>query len=234
MTPDPVGGKRLDPQTLNKYAYVRNNPLNHTDPSGLYECKDDDNQCKTKNDRNLYSALVQLRLSGLQGAAIAAQYGKATDKNGVTVDFKSQQGMGGPGILGSTLPTGTQLSNGQVGNVHIEVNFLSGLKGKDLDQTVAHEGSHVQDAMHFLLSYDFSSQKFNSALNYFHYDTEFRAFEIGAEIKPYRNIDCGGGQACDIVSGPHGYANLDRYLTSTPLYREHNQDLQFDPRIWPQ
>src|SRR5258708_21680459 len=28
MTPDPLGGEKIDPQTLNKYSYVRNNPIN--------------------------------------------------------------------------------------------------------------------------------------------------------------------------------------------------------------
>lgn len=32
---DPVGGHKPDPQTLNRYSYVRNSPLTLTDPSGL-------------------------------------------------------------------------------------------------------------------------------------------------------------------------------------------------------
>jgi hypothetical protein len=35
MTADPVGGDLGDPQTLNRYSYVRNNPINMVDPSGL-------------------------------------------------------------------------------------------------------------------------------------------------------------------------------------------------------
>jgi len=35
MSTDPVGGHLDDPQTLNKYVYVRDNPLRFTDPTGL-------------------------------------------------------------------------------------------------------------------------------------------------------------------------------------------------------
>jgi RHS repeat-associated protein len=41
LSPDPLDGDITDPQTLNKYAYVRNNPTNLTDPSGLMTCSDD-------------------------------------------------------------------------------------------------------------------------------------------------------------------------------------------------
>ena len=48
MSPDPLGGV-LDPQTLQQYAYVRNNPTTLIDPTGMYTCADQAD-CKSKQD----------------------------------------------------------------------------------------------------------------------------------------------------------------------------------------
>ncbi len=50
MSADPSGGDLSDPQTLNKYAYTRNNPINMIDPTGMdgscpYSTKDVQNYC---------------------------------------------------------------------------------------------------------------------------------------------------------------------------------------------
>jgi RHS repeat-associated protein len=39
MSPDPLGGAVGNPQSLNRYAYVLNNPTSGTDPSGLLACR---------------------------------------------------------------------------------------------------------------------------------------------------------------------------------------------------
>ena len=47
MTPDPLGGNLTDPQSLNRYAYVDNNPIVSSDASGMifYPCYPDAGIC---------------------------------------------------------------------------------------------------------------------------------------------------------------------------------------------
>lgn len=62
MSPDPLGGDLTNPQSLNKYAYVLNNPLTNTDPTGLYTCTDS-KDCSSKKDQALEKTLAGLRNS---------------------------------------------------------------------------------------------------------------------------------------------------------------------------
>ena len=40
LSPDPLGGSLLNPQSLNRYSYGFNNPLTNIDPTGMYVCSD--------------------------------------------------------------------------------------------------------------------------------------------------------------------------------------------------
>jgi len=59
FSPDPIGTKAVkldDPQTWNMYAYVRNNPTNLTDPTGLFNCDVSGGDCEV-----IEGALVDMK-----------------------------------------------------------------------------------------------------------------------------------------------------------------------------
>jgi RHS repeat-associated protein len=101
MSPDPLGGHQGDPQTLNKYVYVRNNPLNITDPTGLdfyllcTQTKDNGSTCQqqkvgTDSKGNAVNAYVQ-GTSDKDGNFTATQTGN--DANGNLVDKTTGSGF---------------------------------------------------------------------------------------------------------------------------------------------
>jgi RHS repeat-associated protein len=125
LSPDPLGGHLEDPQTLNKYAYVRNNPVNLTDPTGLdfyLTCQEASSTCKSQTvgyDKNgkEQTALVQ-GVTGKDGNFAATQIGN--DKHGNLVDKTTGTGA----YTGSVNGSGVHLSTngGQTSSTGVFVN----------------------------------------------------------------------------------------------------------------
>jgi RHS repeat-associated protein len=138
-----------NPQTLNLYAYVGNNPLSRTDPTGHYVCSGSKEQCAQIQDGlNLAKAAeAKLRADSKEGKAIGAVlkfYGDAGEKNGVGVSF----GKLDPGVLGVT-------SAGANGAVKIKFDLgqigafsqgsMAGTSFVERVATEIHEGRHGVD-----------------------------------------------------------------------------------------
>jgi len=151
MSPDwaakaiPVPYAKLDnPQTLNLYAYVGNNPLSRRDPDGHYQCSGSKDQCAAikgaldvvrKADANLKEGSKErTRLD-----KVLSFYGAEGQKNGVNVNFGKLDGAVGQ--------TGTSSFFGFFKTTTI--TFDSGAISKFADagkgETVAHEGTHGVD-----------------------------------------------------------------------------------------
>jgi len=150
MSPDwsakvePVPYSKLDdPQTLNLYAYVGNNPLARTDPTGHYLCNGD--QCKQVKAalKDINKAASSKRLNADQKAAlkgVVAFYGKAGKDNGVTVNT----GDAAAGANG-----GTRTENGRT-SISLNLsnwdapyaNLNGGSPKAEKAATVAHECEH--------------------------------------------------------------------------------------------
>jgi RHS repeat-associated protein len=155
MSPDwsakyePVPYAKLDnPQTLNLYAYVGNNPLNRTDPTGHYEIgcgsgvKNCDKQMKNTND----AVAKGLKSKDPKVVAAAKAYGKLGEKNGVNVTIVNVVDAKNANVTGNTsgsLQLGTDGVNAVMQNT--QVNIKAGMSSDDLSDTVVHEGSHVED-----------------------------------------------------------------------------------------
>ena len=195
----------IDPQRWNRYSYVRHSPLRYVDPDGRYttDCATGDAACHQQAMKFEEARQKNLKRRSTRNAAEA--YGKPGDDNGVHVHFNvPEQGGYDDGVVDA--------SGSAPMKPDIHVWIKASVQGAEYERLVAHEGSPVSDAMRFVMS------GFDQRFNYTYFETEFRAFAVGASVMPYeRKTVCGTGP-CSFSFGPRDASTIRRYLRTAPRY----------------
>jgi RHS repeat-associated protein len=203
ISPDPLGGQLVDPQSLNKYTYARNNPLNLIDPTGLYTCKDS-KDCSSDQDKAFEASRQRnLKSKDPNVSRAAGAYGEPGKDNGVNVGFADLSKAGEGGNTTSTLGE----ANGDL-RANSEVTINSKATGTELDAAVGHEGSHVADAQDLVKSIkitDLATGAFTVGQDITQYASEKRAYQVTDSIFRSANASfrrgCGVGGECILGAG---------------------------------
>jgi RHS repeat-associated protein len=157
--PDPVNGTTANPLNWNLYTYTYNNPLNLSDPFGLYTviCSETDEKCK-ENERAF--ELQRKRLSFSEDtliAAAASAYGELGEINGIVVKFESLKGNEGAKtepIASPNMDTG--ILNFKF-NVYIDPKIMA--NEARFAAAIGHEGQHILDVKKFAETVKISSDQ---------------------------------------------------------------------------
>jgi len=175
-----------NPQTLNLYSYVGGDPTNHVDPDGHFDFKGpgcEADQCKQYRDQFRKGvADLQRRADKMKNGPEKEHLERALKAlgaegyhNGVYVSFANLSDQGLKGSLNAS-------NSGKNKVIDIEMTVDSHLGGRSLQETIAHEGSHVADDLSFLTSYNFATGRYNPDANLTHEESEFTAYQTGASV----------------------------------------------------
>jgi RHS repeat-associated protein len=199
LSPDPLGGSLLNPQSLNRYSYGFNNPLTNVDPTGMYVCSDGkDGACTSDQDKAFEKSLNGLRGSSNADVARAAgAYGAAGAVNGVSVGFADLSKSGEDGKVTSSLGVD---ANGNL-QAQSNVTISTAASGASYDAAVGHEGSHVADAQDVVKSIvvDPATGNFTVGNNITRYQSEQRAYGVTNSILSSEGVNANEGcNGCDL------------------------------------
>ncbi|MGH9544590.1 MAG: hypothetical protein ACRD23_05180, partial [Terriglobales bacterium] len=86
--------------------------------------------------------------------------------------------------------------------IDVEVKIDQNLKGKSLQETVAHEGSHVGNDTNFLTSYNFDTGHYDPTTNFTGQQTEFHGYQTGAGVSHEHGF------------GPNDVQKINDYINS--------------------